>query len=75
MTFSRVNSKSIIGKALTFHLFLEWQPGLFVYYFLSEGGDGGVGRRERSKETSELEVDPPIVRRVGEQVSWRVSKL
>ena len=25
--------------------------------------------------TSELEGDPPIVRRVGEQVSWRVSKL
>ena len=50
MTLSRVNSKSIIGKALTFHLFLEWQPGVFAYYFLSEGGDGGVRRQERSIE-------------------------
>ena len=44
MTLSSVNSKSIIGKVFIVHLILEWQPGVFLYLFLSEGGDGGMGR-------------------------------
>ena len=73
----------MVEKLLIKKIRIFWRKSGFVTFLHLEQANLLQKRTERTEAilkdqsvgpTSELEVDPPIVRRVGEQVSWRVSK-